>query len=126
MKNFTFSLTVKESAEIIFNAITNPVTLELWSGYPAIINALPDSEFSIWDGEITGRNLSVDPPVKLVQQWYFEDSDPPSIVSIQLTQGKGNTRIDLVHTNIPDEAYENIREGWRKYYLGALKKYLES
>jgi activator of HSP90 ATPase len=126
MKEFTCSLVIRETAEIIFNAITNPVTIELWSGYPAFMQAAADTEFSLWDGDITGRNLSVESPVKLVQEWYFEDNNPPSIVSIHLTEGKGKTRIDILHTNIPEDAYQNISEGWRKYYLGALKKYLES
>jgi uncharacterized protein YndB with AHSA1/START domain len=126
MKDFTYNLTIRESAEMVFKAITDPVTLELWTGYPASIQAIPDTEFSLWDGDITGRNLSVEPPVKLVQEWYFEEMKPPSVVTIQLTEDKGRTRIYLVHTGIPDDAFENISEGWRKYFWGALKKYLES
>jgi uncharacterized protein YndB with AHSA1/START domain len=126
MKDFTFSLVIKESPEAIFNAITNPAAIELWSGYPAVMKAVPDTEFSLWDGDISGRNLSVEPPVKIIQEWYFEDNKPASVVNIQLTEEKGRTRITIFHTNIPDDAYENISEGWRKYYLGALKEYLET
>lgn len=126
MRNFTYKLTIRESAEMIFKAITSPVSLELWTGYPASIQAVPDTEFSLWDGDITGRNLSVEPPVKLVQEWYFEEMNHPSVVTILLTEEKGRTRIDLLHTGIPDDAFENISEGWKKYFWGALKKYLES
>ncbi len=125
MKDYRQTIHIKTDREEVFNAITNPLTIELWSGYPAQIQPVSDSEFSLFDGDITGRNINVESPSLLEQEWYFGDQPDTSIVRIDLTEEKGKTEIRLSHTNIPDDAFENISEGWKKYYLGALKSYLE-
>ncbi len=126
MPDYRYIITIKEAAEIVFSAMTNPVTLELWTGYPAVMEAVENTEFSLWDGDISGRNLSITVNEKLVQEWYFEDQESPSIVTIILIEENSKTRIELTHTNIPDEAYENISAGWKDYYFKPLKKFLES
>ena len=49
----------------------------------------------------------------------------PSIATIKLHPDKTGTTVEVRHTNIPDEAYENINEGWREYYIGAIKHFCE-
>jgi activator of HSP90 ATPase len=126
MPDYRYKITIKESAEIIFSAMTNPVTLELWTGYPAVMEPAENAEFSLWDGDINGKNLLVEVNKKLVQQWYFDDGEPPSIVTVLLIEVNDKTRIELTHTNIPEEAFENISTGWKEYYFKPLKKFLES
>jgi len=41
----------------IYTALTNPLTIELWTGEPAQMTTDPGSEFSMWDGSIVGKNL---------------------------------------------------------------------
>ncbi|HWY38818.1 MAG TPA: ATPase, partial [Bacteroidia bacterium] len=31
--------------------------------------------------------------------------------------------VELLHINIPDEAYEDIVEGWNSAYFGALQEF---
>jgi uncharacterized protein YndB with AHSA1/START domain len=126
MKSLQLTCTIKSPPGEIFNAMTNPLTLELWTGYPADIRPEANTEFTLWDGDITGMNLEIVPEKKIVQEWYFEGNPEPSIVTIELYSQDGKTQVALHHTNIPDEAFSNIKEGWNKYYLGAMKKYLES
>ena len=126
MRNLQRSYQIKTSPEEVFNAMTNPLTLELWTGYTATFNPEANTEFTLWDGDIIGINLEIVPNIKLVQEWYFEDNKEKSIVTIELTKQNDKTQIELHHTNIPDEAFSNISEGWNKYYFGTMKKYLES
>jgi len=126
MPDYRYIINIKESAEIIFSALTNPFTIELWTGFPAVMEAVEDTEFSLWEGDISGRNLSIIANKQLIQEWYFEDQESPSVVSIILIEENSKTRIELTHTNIPDEAYENISTGWKDYYFKPLKKFLES
>ncbi|MBN2348266.1 MAG: SRPBCC domain-containing protein [Bacteroidales bacterium] len=116
---------IKATPEEIFNAITNPLAIELWSGYPAIMEPKEDTEFSLWDGDITGKNLKMIPNEQIIQEWYFGEQEDKSIVTITLRNQKGSTYIELVHTNVPDNDYEELLEGWREYYWGAVKKYFE-
>lgn len=125
MKDLRKTIHIKVSREEVYNAITNPLTIELWSGYEAKMKAGPGSEFSMYDGDITGRIRTMDPPSLLEQEWDFGDQEEDSIVRIELFDESGKTRVELIHTNIPDDAFKNIETGWKEYYLGALKSYLE-
>jgi activator of HSP90 ATPase len=125
MKNIKKYYKIKALPEYIFKALTNPVTIELWTGSPAIMDDKPGTEFSLWDGDISGKNLEIEPDSKIVQEWYFGDQEEASIVTIKLhAEGKG-TSVELLHINIPDDDFDNILEGWDKYYFGPLKELVE-
>lgn len=111
--------------EEVYLALTNPFTIELWSGYPAEMSTTPDSEFSLFEGDIVGKNLSFEENKLVRQQWYFEGEEKESIVAIELKKEKNNTVAELTHTNVPDEAYDEMLEGWKKNYFGALKQFFK-
>lgn len=123
--DFNFELVINATPEEVFAALTVPFQIELWSGYPAEMKAEKGYEFSLWEGDIMGMNLNVIPNKRLVQEWYFGDQEEHSIVSLDLKRDREHTRVVLHHTHIPDEVYEEITEGWKKYYLGAIKDMLE-
>ena len=104
-------------------ALTNPVTIQLWTGEPAEMSTEPDSEFSMWEGSIVGKNIEFEQNKKIVQQWYFDGQDEPSIVTIKLHDDKKGTSVELRHTNIPDEAYQDISEGWNEAYFSSLEDF---
>lgn len=112
--------------EDVYTALTNPFTIELWSGTPAVMSEEPGSEFSLWDGDIVGKNISFEKDKKIVQQWYFGEEGPESIVTISIHKDKSKTRVFLVHENIPADDFENITTGWDEYYLGAIKEFFEA
>ena len=84
------------------------------------MSTVPGSEFSLWEGSITGRNIAFEEGKKIVQEWYFGEQEPASIVTIKLHQHKQGTSAELTHTNIPDEAYEDMVNGWNENYFGLL------
>ena len=84
--------------------------------------AEPGSEFSLWDGDICGRNLEFIPDRKVVQEWYFETSLRDPLYNFNSAiQGRFSSHC-RAH-NIPDEDFENIAEGWREYYMGAIIRF---
>ena len=116
---------IEAEPEEIFLALTNPFTIELWSDSPAKMDANEGTEFELWEGDICGKNLKVVPNKELVQEWYFDELPEPSIVTIKLHPKGTGTSIELKHTNVPEDAYENIKEGWEEYYIGAIKRFFE-
>jgi activator of HSP90 ATPase len=78
------------------------------------------SEFSLWEGDITGKNLEFIEDRKVVQQWYFGEQIEESIVTITITPDRENSQVTVEHTNIPDEEFGDIAEGWREYYIGGI------
>jgi activator of HSP90 ATPase len=123
MKTFKKSFKINTEPSDIYSAITNPFTLELWTGHPAIMSEVPDSEFSLWDGDITGKNLEFIKDRKVVQEWYFGDKPVKSIVTITIQPDNGNSLVTVEHTNIPDEDFADIADGWRDYYFGAIIRF---
>lgn len=125
MKQIRFTFFIQASRDEIFIALTNPLSIELWTGYPAEMDPVPGKEFSLWEGDITGKNLEIIPGEKIVQEWYFDDPENISIVTIQLMDEKKGTRITLQHSNVPEDAFDNMVYGWKEYFFSPLKKYLE-
>lgn len=125
MKDYKKYYLIPEEPDIVYAALTNSHTLQAWSGGVAEMSAEPGSEFSLWDGNIVGRNLEFEPGKKIVQQWYFEGQEEPSIVTIILHPHKKGTSAELRHTHIPDEVHEEFTEGWDHSYFGALIDFYE-
>lgn len=125
MKNFKKYYTLAASPEEVYLALTVPATIQLWTGEEAVMSAEPGSEFSLWDGSIVGKNLEFEEGKKIVQEWYFGEQDQPSIVTIKLHPLKDGTSVELIHTNIPDEDYEDIVEGWNSTYFVSLSEFYD-
>lgn len=120
MKTFKKTFRINAEPSDIFSALTNPFTIELWSGYPAEMSTEPGSEFSLWEGDITGKNLEFIQDSKIVQEWYFGDQPDKSIVTINISRDGENSQVTVEHTNIPDDEFAQIAEGWREFYIGAI------
>ncbi len=127
MKNFKKYYKITANPADVYNALTNKVMIEIWTGEKAVMEETPGSEFSLWDESITGQNIEFEKNKKIVQEWYFgeDDEDKKSIVTIKLHPDKKGTIMEVVQTNIPDEAYENIAEGWEEDYFLALNELFE-
>jgi Uncharacterized conserved protein len=125
MKTFKKYFIVPAPPAEIYLALTNPATIQLWTGEKAEMSTVPGSEFSMWDGSIAGRNIEFEEGKRIVQQWYFGEQDAESIVTIKLHPHKQGTSVELLHTNIPDEAYEDIEQGWIENYFGSLQEFYE-
>lgn len=108
-----------EPAEV-YLALTNPATLQLWTGEKAEMSTEPGSEFSLWEGSIEGKNLEFETDKKIVQLWYFGDQEEDSIVTLKLHPHKKGTSVELKHTNIPDSEYDDIVDGWDNTYFASL------
>lgn len=125
MKYFKKYITIDAEPEDVYACLTNPFTIELWSDMKAEIQPVPNTEFEIFDGSISGKMLELVPNQSVVQEWYFGDQEEKSIVTFNIHPKKGKVSLEVRHTNIPDEVYDEIAEGWEKYFLGRIKEFLE-
>ena len=124
MKDYKKYYIIAAPPDELYIALTNPATIQLWTGEPAVMSTESGSEFSLWEDSITGKNLEFEPGKKIVQQWYFgEEEEAPSIVTIKLHPHAQGTSVELRHSNIPDEAYDDIVEGWNEVYFASLMEF---
>ena len=126
MKNYKAYFIIPAEPELVYRALTTEITIRLWTGEEATMSEEPGSEFSLWSGSIMGKNLSFEPNKLLEQEWYFgEDNSAPSIVQIKLHEHKHGTSMEVRQSNIPDEDFEDITEGWRNMYVASLIDFYE-
>lgn len=123
MKDYKKYYLLPVTPEEVYLALTNPVSIEIWTGEAAEMVAEAGTEFSLWEGSIQGKNLEFEDGKKIVQQWYFGEQEQDSIVMIKLHPDKHGTSAELKHTNIPDEDYNDIVEGWNEAYFGSLEEF---
>lgn len=125
MKNYKKYYIIPATPDEVYLALTTEATIHLWTGDKVEMEAKPGTEFYLWDGSIMGKNLEFEPGKKIVQQWYFGEQEQPSIVTIKLHPDNRGTSVELRHVNIPDEAFDDIVEGWDTAYFGELREFYE-
>ena len=127
MKEYKKYFKITAAPADVYNALTNKNMIEIWTGEDAVMEAIPGTEFSLWEESICGMNMEFEKDFKIVQEWYFgeEDEDKKSIVTIKLHPEKRGTSMEVSQTNIPDEAYRNIVDGWEEDYFNGLNELFE-
>lgn len=124
MKTIEKSYLINASQKEVYDSLTQEDIIASWSGSQAKMETSKDGVFELWGGGIHGINklISID---KIIQDWKEQKWNHYSRVTFLMQEKDGNTRLDLLHENIPDESYESIDKGWDEYYLGPLKDFLE-
>ncbi len=111
----------------VWSALTDPELIRQWSGSSALFTPEPQTEYSLWNGDIQGRVIEVIPMERLVQTWEPRNWNlVNSVVTFVLTPIDGGTRVDLTHSNVEEWDYDGTSEGWDIYYLGAIKRLLDA
>ena len=111
--------------ERIYHAWLNSKEHELMTGSPAEISDQVDGEFTAWDGYITGKNLELNPPLRIFQSWRtteFEISDPDSLLEITFVAEGPATRVTIRHSELPDHGMQ-YQQGWIDAYFNPMKEY---
>ena len=96
--------------------------------YEAYVDGKKQTEFTAWDGYIKGKYLELEPGRKIVQEWTstdFAEGTLPSRFEITLKEAKGGTELTMIHSGVPEEAAEDIGQGWKDYYWEPMKKYFK-
>ena len=125
MKDFKKYYIIPAPPEDVYLALTVETTIELWTGDHAVMKAEPGTEFSMWDESIVGKNLEFEHGKKIVQQWYFGEQSEPSIVTIKFHAHEEGTSMEVRQTNIPDDDYKDIADGWTNSYVAGLIEFYD-
>ncbi len=116
---------INAPASKVWEALTNSKMINEWGAGPSKMDDLDGFEFSLWGGDIWGKNIKVAKEKLLKQEWTSGKWEKPSIVEFNLKEKGGKTELNLSHTGIPDMEFKDIESGWKDYYLGPLKELLE-
>ena len=96
-------------------------------GDEAKITKKVGAKFSIYGGEIEGVNLELVPDRKIVQSWRYSDwpEGHYSKATFLLEESQGGTKLTFTQTEVPEDLYEDVAQGWKDYYWQPMKDMLE-
>jgi len=122
MSTIEKSYLMNASPEEVFEALVNPDLIQNWSGDEAKMEAVVGAEFSLWSGQMFGKNLVVEKNKRLIQEWCYEQWSEPSQVTITIKPKGKLSVVTLLHENVPEKSVNSISDGWDSYYFGAIEE----
>lgn len=125
MKTIEQTYHIKDTIDAVWGALVNPKMIDKWGGGPSSMNDKVGTHFTLWGGDIFGVNTQVVQNKLLVQDWLDDNLEHATVVRFELLQGSNETILKLHQSNVPDDRYEDLSDGWREYYLGPLKALLD-
>jgi activator of HSP90 ATPase len=125
MKTIEQKHRIKAPIEKVWQALVNAKTIEKWSGKPAKMDDKEGTEFKLWGGDIHGKNIKVIKNMELVQDWFSGEWKNPSRVLFKLIDKGKETEMNLTQKNVPEEDAMDISRGWKDYYIGQMRSFLE-
>jgi len=118
----------RTSAEELFQTFTDPQRIAAFTrGAPRVFEgAKTAGKFAIFDGNVTGEFVSLEPPKKLVQTWRLAQW-PEGHVSTQEIFFDQNdvdrvTNLRVTWTGVPVGQEEVVRRNWEGYYVRSIKQ----
>lgn len=121
------TVTFKAAPHAIYEALMDERKHAAFTGGDAKISRKVGGKFTIYGGDIEGKNLELVPDQKIVQSWRYSDwpEERYSIATFALEPTEKGTRLIFTQTDVPDEKYEDIKQGWKDYYWKPMKEMLE-
>jgi len=117
---------IKAEARRIYEAILDSKQFAAFSGLAADIDRKPGGAFTMFGGQIEGRNVELTPNTCVVQAWRPSHWEPSvySIVRFDFKAQDGGTLVVLDHKGFPAGDYDHLYSGWTSHYFNPLKKFL--
>lgn len=126
-KTINQTVTFKATPHEVYETLMDSKKHAKLVGAEAKISKKVGAKFSIYGGEIEGVNLELVPDKKIVQSWRYSDwpEGHYSKATFLLEESGGGTKLTFIQTEVPEELYEDVAQGWRDYYWEPMKEMLE-
>ncbi|MGH3585831.1 MAG: SRPBCC family protein [Pseudonocardia sp.] len=121
MADFATSIEIEAPPEVVFEYLTTDAGMTAWMGQRASLDPRPGGGFAvdIAGHAVRGEYLHVEPPTRVVVSWGVVGAvDLPvgaSTVEFRLTAVERGTRVELVHSDLPDTALAGHKDGWEHF-----------
>lgn len=120
------SIKFKASPHEVYEALMDSRKHSRFTGSKASISRQVGGKFSAYDGSLEGESLELVPDARIVQSW--RSSDWPeghySRATFSLKETTGGTQLTFTQTGVPEEFYEDIKQGWHDFYWEPMKSML--
>jgi activator of HSP90 ATPase len=112
------------SPEQLFDVFMDPEKHTRLTGAKVSVNQEVGSDFTAFNGVVTGKNLLIVPGRMIVQSWrgnVWSEADLDSIQILTFDEIPGGGQITLIHANCPDQLIER----WNELYWEPLRSLAE-
>lgn len=124
-KTIRKTVTFKATSHEVYEALMDSRKHAQFTGAKASISRKAGGIFAAYDGGIHGKNLELVPDTRIVQSWRCGADGWPqdhySRLTITLKEAKDGTRLSLLQTGVPEEAFDICNDGWRRAYWERMK-----
>jgi activator of HSP90 ATPase len=120
-----YEFELKATPQRVYHLLLSSKEFAACTGLPAEIDAEVGGAFSLFGGQIVGRNVDLVPGQRIVQAWRpaHWDAGSYSIVKFELKAHGAASTVILDHTGFPVDDADSLDKGWHEHYLDKLKKY---
>ncbi|MET3807899.1 uncharacterized protein YndB with AHSA1/START domain [Nakamurella sp. UYEF19] len=121
------TIDIDAAPETVFQFLVTDAGMTSWMGQWASLDPVPGGQFAVDIAGYPARGmfLEVDPPRRVTLSWGFagNESLPPgsSMVSFELTPISAGTRVEVVHTDLPEDLVGGHMDGW-SHFLARLRR----
>lgn len=116
------------SPDELFEAFVDAGKHSAFTGSKATGQAKVGAKFTAWDGYISGKNLELEKGKRIVQEWKTTDwpeDQAPSRLELTFKKVREGTQILMIHSIVPADQADDIRQGWIDFYWNPLKQYFK-
>lgn len=128
MTSFELKTTLPATSNTLYNAWLDSDTHSKMTGGEAVCSTKVGSEFSAWDGYISGKNVELKKNKEITQLWRtteFSDADENSELTVLFNDVEEGCEMTIVHSRIPD-GQPDYKQGWLDYYINPMMEYFNS
>ena len=117
---------LKASPQRIYAILLDAKQFAAFTGQPAEIDPKEGGRFSLFAGQIVGRNVELVSNQRIVQAWRPAHWTPGiwSLVAFELKPQTAGTIVSLDHKGFPVGDFDHLEWGWHAHYWEPLKKFL--
>lgn len=126
-KTIEYTVRFKTNPAKVYEALTDADKHTAFSGAPTTIENKEGGSFSCYGGALQGTTTQLVKNEKIVQKWRAGNWEEGvfSDVTYELEKKGEETELKFVQTGVPDDAYDQINEGWENMYWAKMKTFFE-
>ena len=118
----------RTSAEEMFQTFTDKQRIAAFTrGVPRLFEgAKPGCKFSIFDGNVSGEFVTLEPPKKIIQKWRLAQWPEGHTSSQEIVFDQNDidkvTNIRVTWSGVPVGQEEVVKRNWEGYYIRSIKQ----
>jgi activator of HSP90 ATPase len=118
----------RTTAEEMYQTFTDPQRLAAFTrASPSVFEgANPGGKFAIFDGNVTGEFVTLEPPKKIIQKWRLKQWPEGHMSSQEIVFDQNDvdrvTNMKVTWTGVPVGQEEVVQRNWEGYYVRSIKQ----